>query len=62
MHTEQEDRIRQRAHAIWEGEGQPEGRREEHCRQAWTGIQREDGSDPKEAYPTDVPPSGTVGG
>jgi cation transport regulator ChaC len=58
MYRNREDRIRQRAHAIWEREG----RHEEHWRQAWAEIEREDGSDLKGAYPTDVPPSGAFGG
>ncbi|WP_207485726.1 DUF2934 domain-containing protein [Arenibaculum pallidiluteum] len=29
-----EDEIRRRAHAIWEAEGRPEGRHDEHWRQA----------------------------
>jgi len=33
------DRIRERAFALWEGEGKPEGRHEEHWRQASSEIE-----------------------
>ncbi len=33
-----EDEIRQRAHAIWEQEGRPEGRQEEHWHRASTEL------------------------
>ena len=38
-----EERIRRRAHAIWEREGRPEGRREEHWAQARREIEAEEG-------------------
>lgn len=38
-----EDRVRQRAHEIWEREGRPEGRHEEHWRQAMAQVAAEDG-------------------
>ncbi|MBC9208843.1 DUF2934 domain-containing protein [Roseomonas aerophila] len=34
MQDEQQDRIRDRAHAIWEREGRPEGRHTDHWLQA----------------------------
>lgn len=34
MVNDRNDRIRERAHAIWEREGRPHGRQEEHWRQA----------------------------
>jgi len=34
MPDEQQDRIRNRAHAIWEREGRPEGRNTDHWREA----------------------------
>jgi len=34
MSDETENRIRKRAHAIWEAQGHPEGLAEEHWRQA----------------------------
>jgi hypothetical protein len=36
-----EDRIRERAHQIWEGEGRPEGRHAEHWEQARREIEAE---------------------
>jgi hypothetical protein len=37
-----EDRIRRRAHEIWEREGRPEGRHEEHWAQARREVAAED--------------------
>ena len=34
MTEDREQRIRERAHALWEQEGRPHGRQEEHWRQA----------------------------
>ncbi|WP_218014090.1 DUF2934 domain-containing protein [Rubellimicrobium roseum] len=34
MTDDREQRIRERAHALWEAEGRPEGRHEHHWRQA----------------------------
>ena len=34
MNTESEDRVRARAYALWEREGQPEGGAERHWTQA----------------------------
>jgi hypothetical protein len=39
-----EDRIRERANAIWEREGRPEGRHAEHWAQAQREIEAEDDS------------------
>lgn len=39
----QEDEVRRRAHAIWEREGRPEGRQEDHWIQAKREIEREAG-------------------
>lgn len=36
---DREERIRQRAHAIWEAEGRPEGRHEAHWQQARAEIE-----------------------
>jgi len=42
---DREERIRQRAHEIWEREGRPEGREEQHWYQACEDIAvEEDGS------------------
>ena len=38
-----EDRIQRRAHEIWEREGRPEGRHEEHWAQARREIEAEEG-------------------
>ena len=60
-----EERIRQRAHEIWEREGRPEGRHEEHWAQAHREIEAEGGSQPEpaapDASPTDPAP-GTASG
>ena len=37
-----EERVRRRAHEIWEREGRPEGRQAEHWRQAMDEIEAED--------------------
>jgi hypothetical protein len=47
-----EDRVRRRAHEIWEREGRPEGRQEEHWRQAMEETSAETG---------DATPGGTAG-
>ena len=39
---EREQRIRERAHALWEREGRPEGRKEEHWAQACREIEMEE--------------------
>ena len=43
MQNDHSDRIRQRAQEIWEQEGRPEGRAEEH----WARAERELGPSPK---------------
>jgi len=45
MNGDQEERIRARAHAIWEGEGRPEGREHEHWEQARRELEGEDGGE-----------------
>lgn len=47
-----EDRVRRRAHEIWEREGRPEGRQEEHWQRAMEEISAETG---------DAAPGGTAG-
>ena len=42
MNQERDQRIRERAYAIWEGEGRPADRHEEHWRQACDEIDQED--------------------
>jgi hypothetical protein len=41
-----QERIRRRAHEIWEREGRPEGRHEEHWTQARQEIEAEGGGSP----------------
>lgn len=56
MTNDREERIRKRAHEIWEQEGQPAGRHDEH----WDKATREvDGSMPMEAMP-DAPSDPTA--
>lgn len=47
MNGTHHERIRQRAHEIWEEEGRPDGKHEEHWRQAAEelGLTEEDGSE-----------------
>lgn len=45
MTTEREDRIRQRAHQLWEEQGRPEGRHDEHWSQASSEIGDDAGGD-----------------
>lgn len=42
--NDREERIRQRAHALWEQEGRPEGREQAHWAQACAEIDAEDGN------------------
>jgi len=44
---DQGERIRKRAHEIWEEEGRPEGREYSHWLRARADIQTEDGDKPK---------------
>ncbi len=54
-----EERIRRRAHEIWEGEGRPEGRDGEHWAQASREIEAEsDGSAALDDAPTPTAPDG----
>ncbi len=52
-----EDRVRQRAHEIWEQQGRPEGRQEEHWAQARREVEAGSGSPPPAA---ELDPSPTV--
>ncbi len=49
MSDDKQDRIRQRAHAIWEGQGRPEGQDREHWAQATREIEAEDTAKKKPA-------------
>ncbi|MCR6500900.1 DUF2934 domain-containing protein [Shinella sp. CPCC 101442] len=44
---DQSERIRKRAHQIWEEEGRPEGREYSHWLRARADIQAEDGEKPR---------------
>jgi len=48
MADDRHDRIRQRAHAIWEQEGRPEGAHERHWRQAENEVAAQDADAVKE--------------
>ena len=52
-----EDRFRQRAHEIWEQQGRPDGRQEEHWAQARREIEAGSGPPPPAA---ELDPSPTV--
>ncbi|TNC72168.1 DUF2934 domain-containing protein [Rubellimicrobium roseum] len=68
MDQDREQRIRERAHALWQAEGQPEGRHEEHWRQAAAEIDREEAIDPDRGIAEtfegtgDAATGGTMGG
>lgn len=46
---DREDRIRERAHALWNNEGQPSGAEERHWLQAAAEIDQEDSGKAKKA-------------
>ena len=50
-----EDRIRRRAQAIWEREGRPEGREQEHWAQARREIEAEEGAPPPDPLASEAP-------
>lgn len=54
MEDTKEDRIRKRAHQIWEDAGQPEGQHEAHWAQAIADIEAEDAAPTKPAKPRAV--------
>ena len=55
---EREDKVRARAHAIWESEGQPSGRDQEHWEQAAQEIERQDALSMDDVAPSaDAAPS-----
>jgi hypothetical protein len=58
-----EERIRRRAHEIWEADGRPEGRHEEHWARARREVEEEGagGSPPEPARP-DARPTDTASG
>ncbi len=59
-----DERIRQRAHEIWEEEGRPEGREYSHWLRARADVRDEDGHEPERASKADIAmntlPPGTV--
>jgi hypothetical protein len=59
-----QDRLRQRAYEIWEREGRPEGRHEEHWVQAHREIEAEEGGGASAgpAAPDDAPTPTSPGG
>jgi len=57
-----EERIRRRAHEIWEREGRPEGRREEHWARARREAEAEEGGSPPGAAKSDGSPTDTAPG
>lgn len=54
MTADRDDRIRQRAHELWEAEGRPEGRHAEHWEQARSEMD-EDASQPSHRLQEDPP-------
>ncbi len=57
-----EERIRRRAHEIWEREGRPEGRHEEHWAWARREVEAEEGGSPPGAAGSDASPTDTAPG
>ena len=51
MNHDRDQRVRARAHAIWEREGHPEGRETEHWKLASEEIEREDSGSGSRALP-----------
>ncbi len=57
-----EERIRRRAHEIWEREGRPAGRQEEHCARARREVEAEEDGSPPRAAGSDASPTDTAPG
>ncbi len=55
-----EDRIRRRAHGVWEREGRPEGRHEEHWGQARREVEAEEGGSSPGPTGSDASPTDTA--
>jgi hypothetical protein len=51
MNNELETKIRQRAHAMWEGESRPDGRAEQHWLEAEREVTEETGNAATRAAP-----------
>ncbi len=62
MAEDREDRIRTRAHEIWEAEGRPEGREAAHWTQAEGEMGEEVGDYAEAVTPEEGPATGTVTG
>jgi len=67
--TDRENRVRQRAHEIWEHEGRTDGQEQEHWARAERDIQQQDdklGSEQQQSggdgLPSGLQPGGTVPG
>lgn len=58
---DREQRIRQRAHQIWEQEGQPHGRDQEHWERAAGEIAAREAADQERDKHHPAPPTGDVG-
>ena len=54
MLDDRESRIRERAHAIWEAEGRPDGQDEVHWKRAAAEIDAEDGAQDIEPRKPDI--------
>jgi Protein of unknown function (DUF2934) len=55
-----EQDIKNRAYAIWEAEGRPEGRHLDHWRQATAAAKKEAQSAPGEAAPVEAAPAEAI--
>ncbi len=55
MDRTHEDKIRDRAYALWEGDGSPEGKHEEYWHRAERELAEEDGVDTSEENSTVSP-------
>lgn len=53
--ADREERIRQRAHELWEREGRPEGRAQEHWERAAQDLDREDAEIQREGIAGEKP-------
>ena len=64
MAGQKDDRIRERAHAIWEREGRPDGREQDHWEQARREVENEESADRSGAGSSGVAARGseTTGG
>ena len=61
MEQDREQRIREHAHRLWESEGRPEGRHEEHWRQACVAVDRDGGHTGAQVAPPEAAASSSQG-